>query len=355
MMIFGRQWQEVERRIGHQSQVGGLKPYVLTEGRANGVRAVDFRTAAGLEFTVLLDRAMDISEARYKGMSLCWRSPAGDVAPAFYNPKGLEWLRTFSGGLLTTCGLTNVGPATSESDETGLHGRVSAVAAEQIEMQERWRGEESPFMQVKGLVREASLFGVDLEMQRTVRAPWTGAWVEVRDVITNVGSRPAPCMVLYHINLGFPLLDDDTKLFLPGTAMEPRDDAAREGMEEYAKMHGPVTGYQEKVYFHTLSAGGNGVVAVAVANRKLGLGVRLRYKPAELPYFTEWKMLGDREYVLGIEPGNCRPMGRDAERTAGRLVELQVGDSAHTGFVLEVVEGTVLEAMVREATSMPKG
>ncbi len=66
-------------------------------------------------------------------------------------------------------------------------------------------------------------------------------------------------------------------------------------------------------------------------------------------------MLGDREYVLGIEPGNCRPMGREVERTAGRLVELQVGDSAHTGFVLEVVEGTVLEAMVREATSMPKG
>ena len=78
--------------------------------------------------------------------------------------------------------------------------------------------------------------------------------------------------------------------------------------------------------------------------------MRLRYKPAELPCFTEWKMLGEKEYVLGIEPGNCRPMGREAEREAGRLVELPVGGSVQMGFVLEVVEGMGLEALAREAT-----
>ena len=80
MAPWGYERREAEKRIGHPSQVGGLRQYVLTDGRAAGVRGVDFRTTAGLEFSVVLDRGMDISEARYKGMSLCWRSPAGDAA-----------------------------------------------------------------------------------------------------------------------------------------------------------------------------------------------------------------------------------------------------------------------------------
>ena len=339
MAIFGHDRKELEQRIGHPSQLGGLKQYLLTDGRAAGMRAVDFRTAAGLEFTVLLDRAMDISEARYRGMSLCWRSPAGDVAPAYYNPKGNEWLRTFFGGMLATCGLTNVGPPTAEADETGLHGRFGACPAEQVSFREWWEG-ETPMLQVSGVIREAVLFGPALEVRRTITARGDAAWLSVRDTITNVGARPAPCMLLYHINTGFPLLDDGTELILSAEKTEPRDAEAADGIEDYARMHAPVTGYREKVYFHTLRADADGSVTVLVRNRKLAgeLALRLRYRPDELPYFTQWKMLGDKEYVLGIEPGNCLPMGREQERAAGRLVELAVGEQITAGFELEVIE-----------------
>lgn len=338
MSIFGHDAAHAQQRIGHPSQLGGLKQYTLTDGRAAGIRAVDFRTTAGLDFTVLLDRAMDISEARYQGMSLCWRAPAGDVAPAYYHPKGLEWLRTFFGGLLATCGLTNVGPPTQEADETGLHGRFGACPAEQVSYRAWWEG-DVPMLQVSGVIREAVLFGPALEARRTITARGDAAWLQVRDTITNVGARPAPCLLLYHLNTGFPLLDDGSELVLEAEKTEPRDADAAEGIEDYARMHAPVTGYREKVYFHTLRADPDGWATVLLTNPRLKLGLRLRYRPEELPCFTQWKMLGEKEYVLGLEPGNCFPMGREHERAAGRVVALAVGESLRAGFELEVVSG----------------
>ncbi|UCC68727.1 MAG: aldose 1-epimerase family protein [Armatimonadota bacterium] len=350
--MFGYDRSGVEKRTGHVSQIGGLKPYTLTDGRAAGMRAVDFRTTRGLEFTVLLDRGMDISEARYKGMSLCWRSCAGDAAPAYYDPRGLEWLWTFFGGLLTTCGLTQVGaPTTDEGEELGLHGRISCAPAEKVSYFEEWSGDGLE-MKVSGVVREARLFGPHLEMYRTISARGDGAGLVLRDRIVNAGARPAPCMLLYHINAGFPLLSESAELILPTTKAEPRDAEAEKGKEDFAKIHAPVTGYQEKVYFHTMKAGNDGRVTAALINRRLngGVGLKLRYQSSELPCFTQWKMLGDREYVMGMEPGNCLPMGRAVERADGRLVILEVEQEINAGFELEVVEGEDdLNSLAREA------
>lgn len=354
MPLFGYRRTEIERRTGHLSQVGGLRCYTLTDGRAAGIRAIDLRTAKGLDLTVLLDRGMDISEARYRGMSLCWRSAAGDVAPAYYDTRGLEWLWTFFGGLLITCGLAQAGaPCVDEGEELGLHGRISTMAAERVHCSEVWQGDDL-VLEVSGIVREARLFGVNLEMHRTIRAPASGAGFEVRDRIANTGARRAPCMLLYHINTGFPLLDDGADLLLPTTEVIPRDADAEQGKEEYQRIHAPVFGYREKVYFHPMRPSPDGWVTCALANRRLGLGLRLRYRKSELPEFTQWKMLGDREFVLGLEPGNCRPLGRAAERAAGRLVELEVGEEINAGFQIEVVEGSeALDDLARQACAQP--
>ncbi len=339
MLIFGRDRDHVEKRIGHLSQIGGLRCHTLSDGRAAGVRAVDFRTTTGLELTVLLDRGMDISEARYRGKSLCWRSCAGDAAPTYYDARGAEWLWTFSGGMLVTCGLTQVGPPhTDNGEELGLHGRVSAIPADRVNCREYWE-EDDLCLEVSGVVREARLFGANLEMHRTVRTRASAAGFEVRDRIVNAGARKTPCMLLYHINTGFPLLDDDAELVLPSVKVEPRDEEAAKDAATWAQLHGPAAGYREKVYFHSMQAASDGHVTCALVNRRLDLGLRLRYRKAELPEFTQWKMLGPREYVLGLEPGNSRPMGRAAEREAGRLVELEVGQEITTGFEIGVVEG----------------
>ncbi len=341
MAMFGRSRQELERRIGHISQLGGVKAYVLTEGRAAGIRAVDVRTAAGLEFTVLADRCLDISEARYRGLSLCWRSPTGDVGPAYYEPERLEWLRTFFGGLLTTCGLDNVGPPEVDgADALGLHGRISTTPAERVSWREEWEGDRLA-LTVSGVVREARLFGAELELHRTIRAYGDGAGFSLRDRVVNVGARPSPCMLLYHVNAGFPLVDEDAELVTPGGEVEPRDEEAEEGAQDWARIHAPVRGYREKVYLHAPRADRDGWVRAAVVNRRLrgGLAMVMRWRASELPCLTQWKMLGEREYVLGVEPGNCFPLGRRHEREAGRLLELGIAEAVETGFEVEVVEG----------------
>jgi hypothetical protein len=206
-------------------------------------------------------------------------------------------------------------------------------------------------LRAEGILREASLFGPALEVRRSITAKGDGASLRLRDVVSNVGPRPAPCLLLYHINTGWPLLDDGAELILPGSLCEPRDADAEEGGADWMRMHAPASGYREKVYFHTIRAGDGGWATVGVINRRLGLGLRLRYRPVELPYFTEWKMLGEQEYTLGIEPGTCRPLGREAERAAGRLVDLAPGERIETGFELDVVEGgAALDALAREAS-----
>ena len=118
---------DLQKRVGDMSQIAGLRSSNRTDGTEKGVSSIDFYTGTGFTFTVLPDRGLDISTASYRGIPLCWRSSTGDVAPTFYEPSGNGWLRSFYGGLLTTCGMTNVGPANKDEGEPlGLHdGRAS--------------------------------------------------------------------------------------------------------------------------------------------------------------------------------------------------------------------------------------
>ena len=139
--LFGRSWtrKQLTERIGDPSQIAVVRPHTLSEGRANGVRAIEFGTGSGFRFTVLADRSLDICAAEHNGRSLCWRSPTGDTSPAFYQPEGLEWLYGFFGGLLCTCGLTHFGaPCTDEGRPLGIHGRISNTPAQEVRTVSGW-------------------------------------------------------------------------------------------------------------------------------------------------------------------------------------------------------------------------
>ena len=171
MRIGNRQYtrREVERRIGSITQLGGTRHVELADGRSRGVRAVEFDTGGGgLRFSVLPDRGMDIADFSCRGLSLVYHTPGGIAHPAFYDPAGMEWLRTFSGGLLTTCGLTYFGnPGKDEGVELGLHGRYSALPASRVSDLSRWEGDEY-LLELTGCVEEASLFGEKLRLERSI-------------------------------------------------------------------------------------------------------------------------------------------------------------------------------------------
>ncbi len=134
LRVYGRNLTggELRRRVGRLGQVAGIEPFVFDDGPARGVRALRFR-AGGLSFDVLADRGLDIGAFEHRGVPLAWLSHTGVVSPAFYEPAGEGWLRSFGGGLLVTCGLTNVGPPGRRGGEAlGLHGRASNTPASNV-------------------------------------------------------------------------------------------------------------------------------------------------------------------------------------------------------------------------------
>ena len=98
--------------LSNSQQLGGIETSILDNGAGRGVRIAWINTGTGLRYKVVLDRGMDILDAFHNENSLAWISHAGLTAPQPFSNQGIDWLRTFGGGLLTTCGLSNAGPPT---------------------------------------------------------------------------------------------------------------------------------------------------------------------------------------------------------------------------------------------------
>ena len=115
--------QNWKHTLSNSQQLGGIETSVLDNGAGRGVRIAWINTGTGLRYKVVLDRGMDILDAFFNEHSLAWISHAGLTAPQPFSNQGIDWLRTFGGGLLTTCGLSNAGPPNSdEHGSRGLHG-----------------------------------------------------------------------------------------------------------------------------------------------------------------------------------------------------------------------------------------
>ena len=205
MLFHGRRWNrhDLVDRVGDLDQLGSVTAATLNDGPGAGLRTLTVRSPGGLSFTCLPDRGLDIGWADWRGTPLSWRSPVGEVAPAFAEHAGQGWLRTFGGGLLTTCGLTTAGqPSTDRGEDLGLHGRYSTIPARQVAWDVDWDGDDRT-VTITGRIREASAIGDVLELHRTVRTTLGGDSVRIDDVVTNIGAAPAPHLFRYHVNLGF--------------------------------------------------------------------------------------------------------------------------------------------------------
>jgi len=328
------------RRVGDVGQLGGTRLVELLDGNQRGVRAVDFATGSGFQFTVLLDRGMDIGAAAHCGRPLAWQAMPGPVHPAFHEPEGMGFLRTFHGGLLCTCGLSYCGaPCEDEGEELGLHGRVSHIPARHVGTGAEWTGDDYDFW-ATGSVRETRVFGVNLVLHRTVRARLGESRLFVRDRVVNEGFEPAPLMLLYHINGGFPVVDKGAELIAPSVKAAPVDDYSARIADAHATCEAPTKGVPEACYRHRLKAGRDGKVVVALVNRKLGdgFGYYVEFNRKQLPHFTEWKMMGEGMYVVGTEPSTMPLHPRSELRQRGKLDFLEPGEERCVDLEIGVVE-----------------
>ena len=148
-------------------------------------------------------------------------------------------------------------------------------------------------------------------------------------------------MVLYHFNFGFPLLTERSRIYAPSQALEPADDFAASSKESWNHFESPEMGARERVYFHRMRPDPVGkvtVILVGDADRP-DFGVALNYDAQALPEFVQWKMTGANHFVLGLEPANCRTLGRKAERDRGTLQTLAPGERREFRLELSVLDG----------------
>jgi len=345
--------------IGDPQQIAGARPFSYRDGKAEGVRGIQVNTGGGLQFTVLPGRGMDIPEAFFRGRALHFLSGTGITSPAYYDEPGLEWLRTFYVGLLTTCGIVNSGaPSEDEGEPFGLHGRIANTGAEDLCIEQGWDGDEY-LIAMRGKMREAKAMFENLALTRTVETKLGWAGFRVHDVILNNGFEAQPLLMLYHANFGFPLLGPNAQVIGPITETIPRDEEARKerGVEECLTYPEPVQGYKEKVFFHTLASDNVGRTFIALVNSDCGdgkpLGVVLRFNKKELPVFTQWKMPRKGFYVTGLEPGTALPLGRGVLRERGDLPMLDGQDEYSITIDFEMVDGMEqIEGLREEAKKL---
>ncbi len=318
----------MNKYIGNPMQIRGVEEHRLCGGKGDGMRLFQIRNGKGLEITVSADRCADISRLTYKGVNFGFFSPCGYVAPSYYDSLGAGFLKSFTAGFFTTCGLTAVGsPCNDNGEELPLHGSISNTPAENI-----YYTDDDNFIYLKATVRDAALFAHKLLLKREYKISLSNNSVELCDTVTNTGSEKSPFMMLYHCNMGYPLLCEDTKVYIDAGEPVPRNVRAAEGLDKCRKMEKPQKGFEEQCYYYDMKKGRAGVF-----NEEIGAGLLIEYNTSELPCFTEWKMMGEQEYVLGLEPGNCTPDGRDVLRRENRLKFLEPGEKAvhHIKFELK--------------------
>lgn len=324
--LYGAPIDDAWRRMGHRAQAVGVESSLRTDGADAGTRRIRMINGE-LDIEILPDRGLDIGQVRIAGIPLAWITPAG--FPEF-DPDGGGWLRAFGGGLLTTCGLLSYGaPSIDDGVAHQLHGRHSSLKA-QVTRAEVTDDE----LVVEGLTREVAVFGAHLELRRRITSPLGSRSLRVRDIVVNRGVEAVQPMVLYHLNLGWPLVDEGTQLVSPATKVVPRDAEAERGLATWSRFPAASSRYPEQVFRHELPAAER--VAVVVQNSQ-GLSLAVRFDTAQLGALFQWRVAQPHGHtVLGIEPATAPTiLGRADARARGLLRSLEPGEQLELGVEIE--------------------
>jgi hypothetical protein len=365
MELFGRSLapEEIRRRIGHLSQVAGVRLLASDNGPSRGVRLLEFRTGTGFSFEIGVDRGFDVGRCEYRGASLAWIPPTLLAAPWYFEDQGgFGWLRTALGGLNNTCGLTHIGNPERASvahynfparptEQYGVHDRAAMIPAELLSFGERWE-DGRLILEAVGRVTQAQAYGENLVLTRTYRAEMGASFFTMEDTVENGGYLPAEHMLLYHFNIGFPFVDDGAE-FLARTRGAPRllfGTADMNDTASWSRFIAPQRNWVQQTFEHDIVADDAGRASVAIYNPHLfgGTGLKLTYDHGAMPRFIEWRMMGEGQYAVGIEPCT-NGFGREQVKAEGGLIVLQPGEQRRYSTRLAVIGAQEAEALRADA------
>lgn len=326
---------EILKYVGSMQQVAYARRIAYDEGRARNLNAIEVKNGP-LYFVIMLDKCMDISEMSWRGENINFISKPGLNGRNPFDTNGGEAQRSIMGGLFFTCGYENI---CAPYGKYPMHGRMRTSPAEHISINTYWEN-DNYIIEVSGDIREAELFGENLLLHRTIKTVYNNPSIEIKDEVYNEAFRDETLMLMYHCNVGYPLLTEESRVLLPSNVVTPRDEITSNAKTLWTVMDEPKDNQEEYVYLHDLKANANGDTFAAVVNDKMNMGLLIEFNKNSFPYFGQWKSTASGDYVMGLEPGNSMVYGRKYHEDQGNLPVLKSQSNTEYKLKFSIVEGT---------------
>lgn len=302
-----------------------------SDGKSMGMKCLTIDNGA-MRTVILPERGMGIWKSQIQEVEYGWQSPVcGPVHPSLVpvgDPSGIGWLEGFD-ELLVRCGLLSNGAP--EFDDRGhvrypVHGRIANLPCHELSIESQ---AELGFVDVVGKVIESRFLVYSLELETRYRFYPNRNTIEIHDTVTNPLTTPGSMQLLYHINLGQPVLQAGSRIIAALDHLAPRDARASEGVDTWSICEGPEGGFREQVYYSTPLVDEHDWAEAMLTNHDGTLGYSVQFDTRTLPCLNFWKNTAGVEdgYVLGIEPASGFPNTKSFEEQQGRVVKLQGGQS----------------------------
>jgi hypothetical protein len=294
-----------EGLVARASGVASVRQ-LIDPGPAGAGRVVDVRVMGGIDLEVRPDRGLDIGAAWYRGVPLSWTSPVANGAP-LDRPRGGDWVDRFVGGLVTTCGTDNIGPPTPTA---GMHGRHSHLPATDVRTDVRRDG-DGFVCEVAATVEDVSMFRRRIVVRRSITTRTDDPVVVLRDVIENQGYEATPLPLLYHLNLGAPLVHPGSRVRTASTRVVAREPVGH--VPDASLVPQPLDAPTEAVFEHVGPEVVDGVGRAVVTSPVWGTAAVVTWSAATLPRLYQWVWPARRGWALALEPSNAALFGPDRD------------------------------------------
>ena len=284
----------MDGRISNFNQISGLRRYTVTEGTEKGIDVIDCDNGK-VRFLINVSKACDIMQLFHEGKNISFISKNG------FTLREIPFINRFEGGMLYTCGLNNVG----DREGYELHGTIHNTPAQIIHSSCDENG-----IVVEAIIRNTALFGKNLVLKRKIMSALGQDKVTLVDTLINAGFSDEQYCLLYHINIGYPMLDDGARIIADVKSCEPRTDWSKQNISTIYDMCMPVANQTEFCYFLSMNS-----PKVSLINSKIGKSFTVSYSADTLPHFIEWKSMVSGDYALGFEPATTELDGKFKYKT----------------------------------------
>ena len=258
-----------------------MRRYTITEGSAKGLDFIDIDNG-NIRFLLNVSKALDITQLYHKGVNMSFLSKNALTA------REIGFSNRFEGGMLYTCGFDNIGGRDGYETHGTFHNSPAEIVRAECTADE---------IIVVANIRNVELFGKNLLIRREITTKIGSDTINLCDQLINESYRDEEYCVLYHFNVGYPMLDNGGKVIADIEEIKARNAWADENISTALLMEDDVPERLETCYFIKLKE-----PKVTYVNEKSGRELTISYSNDTLPCFTLWKSMASGDYALGLEP-----------------------------------------------------